>query len=680
MSLIAQKLISASGPKEETDSDFNLVTALYHFDTTTDNGNNSTFLDSSSESHTVTPGSTPPTQGSFSPFSAEEGKWGVQFEEDNSDFLSLDNSDFSFGTGDYTVECFVLFTGNDSTSGGIFQTANSGTDGSSPAMALRDTTGLTIYTSSGQKITGDNGTLALGVWYHLAFVRASSVVKVYKDGSLVTWNDGTTSVADTTNITSTAFAIGRYYSNSYTMDGFISNFRVTKSAVYTGAFSKPTTPLTDITNTVLLTCRENRFRDASSEANTVSIGAGTPKIKPFSPFNPSQAYSASVKGGSANFFQLATSKLDVTDASDFDFGTGDFTVEAWVYPTKDLIGGSYPFALMLNGKGNNFYIGWTTYSSAGLVIYGGTGVGSIYSGSTDHVPQKYAWSHIVYQNTSGNFNFYLNGTRVCNVADSGSFPDVTGVTVGVSDSYGSYYLGAHVSDLRVVKGSNVYSNASTLTVPTAPLTSVTNTKLLLNFTNSVFFDSTGKTNARFLSGSGVVRSKTGVKKFGTASAQWTGTGAYLRLNESLEPDLIPLGGGDFTIEFQLRLTDVTSTQVFIDVLQHSVSGGSALQIYISSGFKFYAGSSEITIGTISTNTWYHIALVRNGSTITSYIDGTAGGTESNTTNFKNQRLTLGSNFNGDYYLRGYMDELRITVGKARYTSNFTAPTEEFLNR
>ena len=58
-------------------------------------------------------------------------------------------------------------------------------------MALRDTTGLTIYTSSGQKITGNNGTFALGVWYHLAFVRASSVVKVYKDGSLVTWDDGT---------------------------------------------------------------------------------------------------------------------------------------------------------------------------------------------------------------------------------------------------------------------------------------------------------------------------------------------------------------------------------------------------------------------------------------------------------------------------------------------------------
>ena len=680
MSLISQKLISASGATEETDDEFNLVTGLYHFDGS-NGAQNNTFLDSSSESHTVTPGSTPPTQGSFSPFSAEEGKWGVLFEEDNSDFLSFDNADFTFGTGDYTVECFVFFTGNDSTSGGIFQTANSGTDGSSPAMALRDTTGLTIYTSSGQKITGDNGTLALGVWYHLAFVRASSVVKVYKDGSLVTWNDGTTSVADTTNITNTGFAIGRYYSNDYTLDGYISNFRVVKgTAVYTGAFTKPSSPLTDITNTVLLTCRNNRFMDTSSEGNTVSIGAGTPKIQPFSPFAPSSAYNASVKGGSANFSQLATSKLDVTDASDFDFGTGDFTVEAWVYPTKDLLGGGVPFALMLNGKGNNFYFGWTTYSSAGLVIYGGTGVGSIYSGSTDHVPQKYAWSHIVYQNTSGNFNFYLNGTRVCNVADSGSFPDVTGVTVGVSDHYGSYYMGAHVSDLRVVKGSNVYSNASTLTVPTAPLTSVTNTKLLLNFTNSVFFDSTGKTNARFFSSAfGLVRSKTGQKKFGTASAQWTGTGAYLRLNQSLEPNLIPVGGGDFTIEFQLRLTNVTSTQVIID-FRHNANSNTAPAIYISSGFKFYAGSSEITIGTLSTNTWHHIALVRNGSTITSYIDGTAGGTESNTNNLTTEELTIGSNWDGDYRLIGYMDELRITVGKARYTSNFTAPTEAFLDR
>jgi hypothetical protein len=685
MSLIAQKLISASGPKEETDSDFNLVTALYHFDTTTDNGNNSTFLDSSSESHTVTPGSTPPTQGSFSPFSAEEGKWSGSFDGTD-DYLQIANSaDFNLGSGDFTLEAYVFQTSDASTasnSHNIFNKWNNTSSAKSYAFRITSSSGQKLqffWSTDGNNnnyITS-NDSLTSNQWHHVAVVNNGGTITLYIDGTA----QSSTGTAGTLYSASVNLNIGRTDadSGSQYFDGFISNARLVKgTAVYTSNFTPSTSPLTAVTNTKLLTCCSNRLRDKSTSAHAITAVNGA-SIKPFSPFNPSEAYSASVKGGSANFSQLATSKLDVTDASDFDFGTGDFTVEAWVYPTKDLLGGGAPFALMLNGKGYNFYIGWTTYSSAGLVIYGGQGVGSIYSGSTDHVPQKYAWSHIVYQNTSGNFNFYLNGTRVCNVADSGSFPDVTGVTVGVNDSYGSYYLGAHVSDLRVVKGSNVYSNASTLTVPTAPLTSVTNTKLLLNFTNSVFFDSTGKTNARFFSGSGLVRSKTGQKKFGTASAQWTGTGAYLRLNQSLEPNLIPVGGGDFTIEFQLRLTNVTSTQVIID-FRHNANSNTAPAIYISSGFKFYAGSSEITIGTISINTWHHIALVRNGSTITSYIDGTAGGTESNTNNLTTEELTIGSNWDGDYRLIGYMDELRITVGKARYTSNFTAPTEAFLDR
>ena len=184
-------------------------------------------------------------------------------------------------------------------------------------MALRDTTGLTIYTSSGQKITGNNGTFALGVWYHLAFVRASSVVKVYKDGSLVTWDDGTTSVADTTNITSTEFAIGRYYSNDYTLDGYISNFRVVKgTAVYT-AFTKPTTPLTDITNTVLLTCRENRFW-MQVVRKYCFYWCWNSKIKPFHLFAPSAEYDSTVNGG-FRYFDGTTDYLRLPSSSDFDF-------------------------------------------------------------------------------------------------------------------------------------------------------------------------------------------------------------------------------------------------------------------------------------------------------------------------------------------------------------------------
>ena len=695
MAFLSEKLISASGGVQEaTDSDFNLVTSLYHFDTTTDNGNNSTFLDSSSESHTITNGSTPPSQGSFSPFSAEEGKWSV-FLDGNGDYLYIDDSsDLEIGSSEFTMECW-FFQRADSGSGSNSHTLLSKWDNDGrKEFILRITENSSnqvlhwLSSSDGSSNDADfygNTVITNDEWHHAAATRDSSnTIRLFLDGVL----QSSTASQSSTYTGTHEFMIGANGTSGIQqyMDGFISNVRFIKgTALYTGSsYTAPTAPLTAVTNTKLLTCCSNRYRDKSSSSHFIrssqDLALGEPHIKPFSPFNPSEAYSASVKGGSAEFDQEQTTYLDITDSTDFDFGEGDFTVEGWVYPNKVLTSSSVPFALMLNGKGSNFYFGWTTYSTKGLTIYGGTGAGGVYSGSVDHVPKMNGWSHIVYQRTSGNFNFYLNGTRVCNVSRSGSFPDVTGVRVGASEHYGDYEMGAFLSDLRVVKGSNVYSNAATLTVPTAPLTDVTNTKLLLNSTNSVFFDSTGKTNAKFFSGSGLVRSKTAVKKFGTSSAQWTGTGAYLRLNETLEPNLYEFAKGDFTVEFQLRLTNTTSTQVFID-FRDSANSNIALAVYISSStFYFWAGSSEIAIGTLSTNTWHHIAIVRSGSTITSYIDGTAGGTETNTNRLLARQITIGSNWNGQYYLIGYMDELRITNGKARYTSNFTAPTEAFLDR
>ena len=255
MSSAAKKILMGSGATEATDDDFSSVTGLYHFDGSNGAQNNS-YVDSSSTGKTLTKtGSL--YQGSFSPFTADEGTWGVEFEESNSDHLIMDHSDFTFGTGDYTIECFVRFTGNSSTSGGIF--AGGDPDGAVtvPALALRDTTGLTIYTGAGQKITGNTGLLSLGVWYHLAMVRASGVVRVYKDGALVTWNDGSTTVSDTGNITSSKFVIGKYYSDDYSLDGYISNFRVVKgSAVYTGtSFTAPTTVSVSYTHLTLPTKR-----------------------------------------------------------------------------------------------------------------------------------------------------------------------------------------------------------------------------------------------------------------------------------------------------------------------------------------------------------------------------------------------------------------------------------------
>ena len=678
MSLIAQKLISASGATEETDDDFNLVTGLYHFDGSNGAQNNTfTGIGASGASQSWTRNGSP-TQGSFSPFSTEAGKWGVLFEEDNTDYLTLNNSDFAFGTGDFTAECFVFFTGNASTSGGIFQ-ANFTTSVSKPALALRDTTGLTIYSSSGQKITGNNGTVQLGVWYHLALVRASGVIRVYKDGSLVTWNDGTTTATDTTDVTESTFLIGKYYDNNYTLDGYISNFRVTKSAVYTGAFTKPTTPLTDITNTVLLTCRDNRFMDASSEANALSIN-GYPKIKPFSPFAPSAEYDASTMGGSGHFNDNTGDSISFTDSS-MAIGSGDFTIEGWFYFDGANSGGVGLFQQDDGLKGPA--LGWWPGGSNGWQFY----YGSTWTHATGATARMHEWTHVAYVRSSNVSNLYVNGVKATNnVSDSTNY---TSTVFEIGQFYSaSYEMEGYISNFKMCLNA-IYTSAFTpptaLVTPTSGGSSAASTKILVDFTNGGIIDSSRKTNVLTV---GNAQLDTSVKKFGTASAEFDGTGDYLQIPTF---NFIPFGGGDFTVECFININSGTSSTGNQDavILDCRASGATANGFVFNirpngtTNFKlnFYTdGAANLDGQTMNYGTWYHVAISRSGSTIRFFVDGTTTTNITKSNNFSDQpNVTIGaSTLYSSSSITGFIDELRLTH-KARYTSNFTAPTKEFPN-
>ena len=662
------------------DDDFNLVTTLIPADGS-NAAQNVTFLDSSDNNLTVTAGSDVPIQGTFSPFCKDSGKWSVYFDGSD-DYIKYSNTDFGFGTGDFTVESFVFFTGNASTSGGIFQTSWGNNDGTSPAMALRDNTGLTIYTSSGQKMTGDNNTFAMGVWYHVAYVRASNVVKVYVDGSLVTWNDGSTTAADTTDI-GNAFAIGRYYSNSYTLNGYLSNFRVNKgTAVYTGAFTKPTAPLTDVTNTVLLTCRNNHFNDASSEGNNPHSYNSYPKIQPFSPFKNSAAYDSAVHGGSFLFEQNGNSSLSVSHATLFDFGTADYCIEAWLYPTQTSFSNNW--AMWASTIGVNQYWAYTdgggNESAAGFSSYPAGG----YSASNSHMPQAYSWNHCVFQNTGGYENWYLNGTRIYNVQNNPSHgSSATGMMFGRANNYASYfYYGGYMSDVRVTTGANYnpYSNASTLTVPTAPLTKGSYTRLLLNGTNAAITDASGMNN---LDTVGNTQLDTTIKKFGTASAEFDHSGDYITLPQS---SFIPFGKSNFTIECWAYFDSTPNGngqglfQLSNGYLNSTTRGPGAGCSNSTGKWGIYSGTSwsgDLASASVpNINTWYHVALVRNSGTIKLYVNGVEQLSISDSTDYTDTYFTIGGWYSTGYLMDGYIDDFRITH-KARYTSNnFTVPDAE----
>ena len=278
---------------------------------------------------------------------------------------------------------------------------------------------------------------------------------------------------------------------------------------------------------------------------------------------------------------------------------------------------------------------------------------------------------------------YRNGVEVASatISSGASFNwGYNGALVGGGnwDGAGSYYNG-YISNLRLVKGTAVYTAA--FTPPSSPVTSITNTSLLLNATNAAIFDNSMKNDLETV---GNAQISTSVKKFGTGSMAFDGSGDYIYPVAS--PNLA-MGTGDFTVEGWIYATGTPSdSPIFECRSTGSATDGFTLTAFSSSVIRVFCGSALISSsGTTYVNQWVHLAVVRSSGTTTFYINGTSVGSTTSTINWTNQdvivgggRYSAGSSINVSF--TGYIDDFRITKGVARYTSNFTAPTAPFPNK
>jgi len=174
----------------------------------------------------------------------------------------LNSSVTAIGTSNFTVEYWSYLTAHGGTNGegGYFQI--SGTAGGLSStytvgvLATRSAPGAgsVLNVIVGGTTISTTHVLGLNTWFHTAIVRNSNSVSVYVNGTLVS-----TPTTLSTNLTGTFLAIGGYFSTAYLCNGYISNFRVTNSALYTAAFTPPT-QLLNITNTSLLTCNSPAIR------------------------------------------------------------------------------------------------------------------------------------------------------------------------------------------------------------------------------------------------------------------------------------------------------------------------------------------------------------------------------------------------------------------------------------
>ena len=158
-----------------------------------------------------------------------------------------------------------------------------------------------------------------------------------------------------------------------------------------------------------------------------------------------------------------------------------------------------------------------------------------------------------------------------------------------------------------------------------------------------------------------------------------GTGDYIDL-----PDFVSdYGSKDFTVEVWIYPTAVGTRHNFGDFNSAGQNASSSLVFKFDNDkakwwIQTTTYNSITSAASISANVWTHIALVRNGSTITQYINGNSDGTFNVGSASINQSsivytLGTGGDYQSDFY-QGYMSDFRVTKGLARYTANFTPPT------
>jgi hypothetical protein len=354
-------------------------------------------------------------------------------------------------------------------------------------------------------------------------------------------------------------------------------------------------------------------------------------------------------------------------------GTSDFTLECWVYATSTPSDVGI-FESRTDGNGateNGFTL--TAFSSSVIRIFC-NGI-LISSSSTSYVG---SWCHVAVTRSSGTWYLFINGVSQGTSATSRNLTNtdaVIGAGRYTTNSTPSAFFPGYISDVRIIKGQALYT--SNFVPSNQPLTAVQNSVLLLNGTASAIYDASVQNNLETI---GNAQISTSVVKFGTSSITLDGSGDYV-----VEPTNLNFGygTGDFTIEFWLYLNSTGSQTIF-----SNLSSGSSTNphIYITTTIRYYtAGADRITGAALSTGQWYHIALCRASGSTRLFVNGTQSGSTYSDANNYGTFAPLGI---GTYWesgapvasstLNGYISDLRITRGIARYTANFTPPTTPLL--
>jgi len=634
------------------------------------NAVNNSFVDSSSNSHTITAAGNV-TQNTFSPY--RHGGNAVSFAGTNSSSENylLINAAIVPSTGSWTYESWVKvdrksdgephsliswYTNSVAGRGNIYVRADNATD---PGTVFVYVDGMSAYPQSTTRVDD-------GAWHHVVVERDGNVWSVWIDGTRE--NQETQNVTLNTSVnTRLGHIINVNATSHFGFKGLMRDVRFSASARYQGAASinVPTEDQTTTTGYALLCCQSfdpftdktgNREITVYSSTSVKQVGAGPYEY---------ETYSAGTNGGSMYFDGSGDNLTTPTHAS-FSLGSGDLTIEGWFYNTSTA---QYQFIFdgrQGGGASDTTYL----YTNNGTTLK--TGFGNTNDAIAATIVQNQWYHFALVRSGSGtnNVTLYLNGENVWNITDTTDLSSSTRMTVGSRYNITNDF-GGHVSDFRVVKGTAVYT--ADFTPPTAPLTAITNTSLLLSGTNAGIIDKSQ--TAKPLTLNGDVKSSTTQTKYLSSSMYFDGTGDYITASPG--DDIAAFGTADFTVEgwFYVESGDEFPFVLDFRSTDIQVAGVIYFHNYGNGDVDWYVNGVSQKLGTSAgLNTWQHIAVCRSGTSTKMFINGTQSGSITDTNNYvAASTVDIGQRWTAQRRFKGYMSDVRITKGLARYTANFTPP-------
>ena len=662
--------------------------------TATGTSDNNNITDSSSNNHSITVNGDAHA-GTFSPY--RSGGYSTYFDGTDRVYLTNDMS-VALGTSEFSMEAWIYRTTTDADENVI---VNGPSNDYGWGLAISG--GKIRARFHNTNLISGATTVSPNEWHHVMIARTSSnELLIFLDGTL---DARSTSSSINYNATSATLTIGSYGDRtgavSFGFNGYIRDARVIVgyntfphgsygTSVGINYFTPPSEPLTAVSGTEALLCGLPYHGDLSSNGHSVSETGGA-VTKPFSPYD-SIEYSVTDHGGSVYFVGGANFSSQYLSLSGPTMPSGDFTLSTWAYLKSN---GSDTTLIDFNGNSDGFRIIYmNTGSNYHFRFYVGPG-GSVYLYDSTSAHPLNQWHYIVVVRSSGTFKLYVNNKLMGTSTANPTFSSSNNVRIGQGlNGYGT--LEGYLSDIIY----NPTTAITDFTPPTAPQSS-TGTTLHIKGADASIIDKSQVNNIKM---NGPTTGSATKSAFGSeptiSFASGSNTNRYLEFDPTVLKFMEILGQPSipFTIEGIWGWQGSTASpifEIFQDTNNFFYFGGGPgnTQSGISTDMNLYAifkiGGVERFKMTAGIGSYYnvgssfkHQAITRNSSGVMQhYYDGqlrpntiTHSGTD--TVNWASPVGYVGrSDWMGIYgRYEGYIHQVRLTVGLARYTANFTPPT------